>query len=277
VNLQFQQLGWLAVSTVALLFAGCAANPAKPTHSFPPPPTEEVRASLGTITVTSARPQTQAYFATPDSKGKAAATGALEGALYATGVAAQGAAAGPEGLVGAAVVEIVLLPLGTVVGGVVGWFQGTAPAEVKQAQTILANTFAGLDFQAAVRQQVLEAGRRNTRHAFVPANQSEPATPGSPQPSSILEVTVLSAGLAGKREKDASLAMFLRVQVRLLQSPTGPPLYSNTWVQTSGARPFKQWAADNGRAFREELPAASRAVAENIIEEVFLVYRPGKT
>jgi hypothetical protein len=71
--------------------------------------------------------------------------------------------------------------------------------------------------------------------------------------------------------------MFLRIQVRLLNSGAELPLYSNIWVQTSGARPFAEWAANDGQAFREELSNASRAAAESIIEELFLANRPPRT
>jgi hypothetical protein len=68
--------------------------------------------------------------------------------------------------------------------------------------------------------------------------------------------------------------MFLRVHVRLLSCPDGARLYEHTWTQTSGARPFKNWAEADAHAFRQELSAASRAVAESIVEEIFLAYRP---
>jgi hypothetical protein len=97
------------------------------------------------------------------------------------------------------------------------------------------------------------------------------------QQGALLEVTALSAGLAGKGKKGAPLTMFLRIQVRLLNSGAELPLYSNIWVQTSGARPFAEWAANDGQAFREELSNASRAAAESIIEELFLANRPPRT
>ncbi len=171
--------------------------------------------------------------------------------------------------------QVVAMPLGAVVGGVSGGIQGTSKAEIEEAERVLATAFAQLDFQAAVCQEVRDAGRRNTHRAFMLAGEHEGTTVTGP--GSILEVTVVSAGLAGSGEKDAPLEMFLRVQARLLKSLGEPPLYSNTWVQTSGARPFKEWAAGDGGAFRKELPAASRAVAESIVDEIFLAFRPGKS
>jgi hypothetical protein len=273
MNRQFQQIGALALSIGWLFFSGCAADPAKPTHSFPPPPTEAVRAGLGTIIVESATMETKAHFAKPDSKGEAAAKGALEGMVYVGAAfghgSASGSLAGPVMLL-----EIALLPIGAAVGGVAGTFKGTPKAEITEAERVLAGTFAGMDFQSSVGQHVLEAGRSNTRHPFMTADEH---AGGPSQPASILQIAVLSAGLAGRGEKNAPLTMFLKVQVRLLKSSTEPPIYTNIWVQTSGARPFNGWVADEGRVFREELPKASRAVAESIIEEIFLSYRPGKT
>lgn len=264
--------GWLALAFILCLSTGCATGSAPSTQSFPPPPSEEVRAQLNSIRVVSAFAGVRPEFAKPDTKGQAAGKGALAGMAVVGQTIGQG---GGSGI--AILVEIAALPIGAAVGAISGSLHGTSKAEVVAAEKTLSRVFSEMDFQMAIRREVVEAGRKNTRHVFVTADEVVPALPDGAQTDAILEVTVLSAGLAGKGEKGAPLSVFLRVQVRLLDSPAKPPLYSNIWAQTSGARPFREWAADDGRAFREELANASRKVAESIIEELFLAYRPPKT
>lgn len=245
-----------------VLFVVCAVNPAcSPRHV--PPPSEAVRARLGRVAVQSAETGTLPQLAKPKTKGQAAAAGALDGML-ATGRctgSASGSAAGA-----AALVQLALLPVGAVAGGVVGRTQGTAKAEVEAAERALLKAFAEMNFQEAVRKEVVRAARRNTRHPIVSGDER-----GSDRrPDSVLEVNVLEAGLAGDGKKNAPMSMFLRVRVRLLDGTNGSVLYDNTWVQTSGSRTFKDWAAQDACMFRQELSSASRGVAGNIVEEVFL-------
>ena len=90
----------------------------------------------------------------------------------------------------------------------------------------------------------------------------------------ILEVTVLNAGLSGGRSSSSPLAVFLQVRVRLVRARDGVELYEHTWVPHSGSLTFKQWAADNAQPLRQVLTKMIPALAESIVEELFLVYDP---
>jgi hypothetical protein len=260
---------WAALALAAYLNAGCATDPAQATHPFPPPPTQEVRSSLKQILVVSATSEARSYFAKPDTSGKAAGKGAL------LGMATVGQAMGHTSSGIGVLVVVFALPVGAAVGAISGGMHGTSKEEIAAVEKILTRAFSEMDFQTAIRGQVVEAGRKNTRREFI-LNELSPATPDGRHTDAILEVTVLSAGLAGRGEKGAPLTMFLKVQVRLVKSAAEQPIYSNTWVQTSGARPFREWGENDGQAFRKELGNATRAVAESIIEELFLAYRPAR-
>ena len=218
------------------------------------------------MVVQSAGEKTLAQLAKPMTKGQAAAAGALRGMLAAGG--GGGSASGSAGGAGA-LVTLAVLPVGALVGGVVGGAQGTPKAEVEAAEKALLKAFAEMNFQETVRREVVSAARKNTRHSVVNADERG----SNSHADSVLEVNVLAAGISGSGEKNAPLAMFLRVRVRLLGMPDRSTLYEHTWVHTSGARPFNDWAAQDARAFRQELSTASRAVAESIVEEIFLAYR----
>lgn len=232
---------------------GCAAGLSKSSRRITPPPTEEVRAGLGVIVVESAGTGSVAEFAKPWTTQQAAAAGAL-------------AAAG-ECLGSGEVVGVILMPFGAGIGGAMGASHGLPKAEVEEAERTLLAVFREMDFQRAVRDKVVQLGRRETRHAFVSGSG------GSGGSAALLQVNVRGAGLAGSPERDAPLAMFLRVHVRLLGPGNRALLYEHEWAQMSGAFTYQEWAAGGGRLFRRHLSVASPAVAQSIIEEIFLSYR----
>ena len=98
-------MGWLAIPL--LLLVGCATTKTSP-------PTEEVRARLGTVAVQSAKFTTQTELVKPFTPGQAAAAGAL--------VAVAEMTSGRE-------LGLLLMPIGALVGGVRGSAQGTPKNE----------------------------------------------------------------------------------------------------------------------------------------------------
>jgi hypothetical protein len=247
----FHRFGWLALCFTGCFLIGCATGLSKSSRRMPPPPTEEVRSRLGTIVVESAVSGSAAEFAKPYTKGQAAAAGAL-------GVAGECIGSGE-------VVGVIFMPIGAGIGAAMGASKGLPKEEVEAAERILLAVFNEMDFQRAVRDQVVQLGRKETRHAFVTG-----ARGGS---AAVLQVNVRGAGLAGGPESGAPLAMFLRVHVRLLAPGDRALLYEHEWTHMSGAYTYQEWAAGGGRLFRKHLSVASSAVARSIIEEIFLSYR----
>lgn len=252
------------------LGCGCAGNLAKSSSRLPPPPSEEVRAALGVIAVRTGGGAVPTQFAAPATRGQAAALGALDGTLAAAEVTGHGTMSGSLAGVGV-LLDITFWTIGATAGTVVGAFQGVPKSEVEAGQKTLLAACREIDLPGEVRRRVLDAGRSNTRRRFTEADASAPAA--GPPPDTVLQLNVLGAGLAGDSHKHANLAAFIRVQAQLIRQSDGAKLYDHTWVQQSGARPFNDWVAADARAFRDEVPRASQAVAEAIVEEVFLSYR----
>jgi len=249
----FHRYGWLAVCLAVCLLTGCATGLSKSSRRVPAPPTEEVRSRLGTIVVESAGTGSVAEFAKPHTKGQAAAAGALKAAGECIG--------------SGEVVGVILMPIGAGIGGVMGASHGLPKEDVEEAERTLLAVFNEMDFQRAVRDKVVQRGRAETRHAFVTR------AGGSGQSAAVLQVNVRGAGLVGSPERDAPLAMFLRVHVRLLAPGDRALLYEHEWAHKSGAHSYQEWAAGGGRLFRQHLSVASSAVAQSVIEEIFLSYR----
>lgn len=252
--------GWLAICLSAAFLTSCANKLANTPFRTPPPPTEEVRARLGTVRVESAGTGTEAEFAKPLTRGEAAAKGAFESSM---GVA-QGMS-GSGGLGG--VVAVAIMPFAAAIGGAASASKGTPEEEIKATESALLGAFSQMDYQRAVRDKVVQFGRKYTRHPFVT---------GAGNGDSVLQLNVVGAGLTGSTNKGAPLAMFLRIHVRLLDSKNGALLYERTFVQSSGAYSFNVWGANGGRLLRNHLPVISGIIAQNIIAEVFLSHRPSK-
>ena len=237
----------------SLMLGGCGNDP-----HFSPPPTPEVRASLGRVAVQSASSVTHAGVEKPYTPGKAAAAGAME-AISGIGSSGGGDYAG---------VAIVLLPIAAVVGGTVGGMHGTPEAEAQTEWQVLSNTCDTLDFQRALRRDVILAMEKYTRIPVVHAGKSGVLTQRTAD--TLLEVSVLQAGLAGRKYKNSPMTVFLKVQARLVRLSDGQELYRHVWMQTGSQRTYSQWANRDALLFRKELAYACRKVAVQMIREMFL-------
>jgi hypothetical protein len=235
-----------------LVLVGCANDP-----HFSPPPTAEVRAALGRVAVQSASSVTNAGVEKPYTPGKAAAAGAMEA------ISGMGSSGGDF-----AGIAIVILPIAALVGGTVGGMRGTPEAEAQAEWQVLSNACATLDFQRALRRDVIMAMGKYTRVPVVQAGRSGVSTQRTAD--TLLELSVLQAGLAGKNFKNSPMTVFLTVQARLVRLSDGQELYKHVWMQTGSKKPYSLWASRDASLFRKELAYACRNVAVQMVREMFL-------
>ena len=249
------RVGWLTIALLGL--AGCASQQ--------PPPTEAVRARLGTVAVQAVQAIPKTNLVVPATRGQGAATGAWKGMWY-FGFAAL--ASGKDGGPYAVPIAVAMMPVGALTGAVAGGMLGTPKKDSAAAEMTLREAFGESDFQETVRREVDAAIRKNTSHPVARAGKTGPGN--LPRADSLLEVNVLEANLEGSREKDARLALTLKVRVRLVSLPDGTELYQDTWSQRCGFLTFIEWGEPGAKAFERELVGASRAMADDIVNHVFL-------
>ena len=267
---------------VFLLGVGCASQPRA--KSIPSPPSEEVRAQLGTIRFVGAGNLTNSLLQKPMSPSAATATGAGLGALWGLSAGAEvGGGGGELGVAVAVLVWCVAVPVGSLVGAATGNMEGMPVRERQRAEAKLHQAVLATDVQRLMNNEILRLIHEKTRESVVPldafafARRGRSATGYVATNSvvdTILEVTVLNAGLSGGRARSAPLAAFLQVRVRLVRACDGVELYAHTWVPLSGSMPFEKWAADDGQAMRRELSEMIIPLADSVVEELFLVYDP---
>ena len=250
---------WLSI-TLLLLQWGCAHAP-----PYPQPPSEEVRAALGTIGVVSAAVTSETQLKGP-TRGKL--HGAGKGAAYG---ALQGMVAGLEAY-------IIGAPVFGAIGGTIGLGLGAIIArsgsEVKETEAALTKALGELKVQETIRDRVLEEAREKTQHTFVLVEDQVPYSSLADKGiDTVLEVGVLELKFEGKGI-NPPLTLVMSVRARLIRVSDETELYVYTLDPPStNARKFTEWAADDARPLRDELEDINQYLAKQIVEKLFLQYR----
>ena len=269
------------------LLAACLILATPGCETVPRPPSEAVRAKLGTIGLVYGGALTDVRLRKPMGKGEGTASGAAGGFLWGLDAGAQaGKGGGQFGAAMAVVVWAITVPIGTVVGAADGNLQGLSTREMAEAkQTIeqLRPAVLGMELPAMLNREVIRAITNSTRHPVVLVSYADLACGGeqlSYQPltnsqiNTALEATIITAGLAGPRSRNAPLSAFLEIRVRLVRVQDDSELYVRRWFHHGGSRTLAEWGTSQGRALSGELANAVPNLAGEIVEELFLRYRP---
>jgi hypothetical protein len=277
----------LSVSMVALALAACVTKSEPP----PPPPalmlsselhelaspSEELRASLGTVGLTAAASATHQQVSKPvrnESVGRAAARGAAKGALVFLAAPFSGHVSGDPYAGAVLLLTPLLAPVGAVVGAGVGAARESAvnaahtiPANVvEEMEATLARAVAEQEPQARLHQKLLDrvAGRK----VAVVANAdlvSEPST------MTVLEVGVTSVGLVGVGGRDPELTLVIEAGARLLDTADGREVWAaDQMVFTTSPHRFSLWIANDRALFKSAMNDLLESIAHRIDEKVFL-------
>ncbi len=262
--------------TLLISLAGCAVGP----RPLPPPPSEQTRATLGTIGVVSTRSSPDVGWPPTRRRGSEAAKGAAGGALASIlgGLYAGAMSGQPLGLVLGAAAGVALAP----VIGLGGAIYGAASAEpapgVAEAEASLTQALTEVKVQEVLRDRVFLVARDQTPHLVILLEETGTRTEGLPglpsaegAPDTFLEVGVVELRLVGSGI-DRPLALVVNVETRLLLPEKRGTLYEASLEYRSRTRKYAEWAADNAQPFQEELDRAVHSLAERIVEEVFLLH-----
>ena len=254
----------LVGAAIASLLAGCTtAGP-----RLLPPPSEQVRSHMLSVTVASASSNPEIVF---DGPAKGALEGAWRGARLgfvttlrvASGVAVSGS---KESALAAAAI-VAMAPIGALLGAGVG--AGAAePSEKIQEK------------EALIRQVLVESRARERFHDCVEAAIRELAPHVSLGSSSgeradtIVEIAVERFGLSGNTMLVNPSLQFVTSQHARIRASDGRELHAQALTWRGQFRPLDQWAAEDGTPVKEAVDRACRDIAEALVDELFLLYRP---
>ena len=240
---------------------GCTTN----SHRVPPL-SEQVRAEIGTLGVT-----TSSIIPTSDLKGPISSkgSGAAKGAGQASLVMVSTAARAGHPL--AALVVLGVTPVAALGGAIYGAIVAPRDEKVKGAETALANAFADLKIQEAVHDHLLRAAQGRIGHRVVPLGET-------PDVDAILELAVLSVRLVGAGI-NPPLQLVVLACPKLVRRADGRELYpaesmTPAFAHMSAARKFLEWGGEDARLFREEMERAYQNLADRVVEELFMVFHP---
>jgi hypothetical protein len=219
-----------------------------------------------------------------DTVGRSAAGGAGKGLVAGVGAGLVltlqvGLASGGLGLL--------LLPVFVGIGAAVGTVGGTAVGAVQgipeQGQIASRRTAErALDpryVQALLAASVLEAGRPLSHGALEVTAIAEPIAIDTQTDYKALaqkghdyalETEVVQLGFEGTGGKRPWVAFFMTARARLVELPSGKPVYQRTFAYVRGYRQLSYWADNDGRAAREGAVWAYADLGSRIAEEIYL-------
>ena len=250
------------------------------------PISEEERATLGgVIAVTRAQYAPEARFET-FAKGKAsgAAQGAADGFLTAAGQ--MGHCGGDFCAIAALFWIATAGTVGAVYGAVTGYQEALPAEEAERIEQSTKRLLESLAFQEQIADRLARTIQRKTVKTVVQPDATGPARPGdnpdygrlkNGSVSSVLEVAVREIRLETPPKgveydrKDPPLNLVIKIDARLQRLSDGKILYNPTSLQVGG-RSFRkaEWESDNSRRFLEQVDSALNALAEKIVDDVFL-------
>jgi hypothetical protein len=158
---------------------------------------------------------------------------------------------------------VVLAPLGAGVGAAVGALTAPSQDKVEGSAEAIQRAFADANFPDALTYWIIEAGGQRP---IVPI-----ADPGSPATDTWLELDTPWVSLTSKDPKDWRPDLRLRVTVhgKLLRASDGEELGAWLWEHEGPKATFLQWGENDARMFRAELERAGRALAAQVIRDVY--------
>lgn len=250
---------------------GCAH---KPEQRQPLP--ETLAAHLGTIGVV-ALPEAE-FRAPGNGRLAAAGRGAKLGSIV--GIAIGGSPA----LIGAAPLAVVGAAGGAVAGTMPGAIVGAVAAEPwGPAEAQFRSVLAELKVPETFADRVIHIARASTPYSLASFEEQERMTGRDTGPYSLLAsdgvrmVIELSDLVVELRPGDLRInpnrRLFLSVHARLIRPADGAVLDQRRITdELGGTRPLAAWTESNALAFREEVTKAAQRLAEQIVEELFLLH-----
>ena len=176
---------------------------------------------------------------------------------------------------------VLLLPIAVPAGALISMaiYAARSPSEsdLAASRAALARLFEGFDLQDHLRAQTVHFAGAHAERAVsglgaTPAGgPAESADRGRPDVDAIIEVAAESVALEQVWDTRPDFGLAVAVRARLVSR--GRELYAADMTYRGGARPLVEWAADECRALRQELVRAAEALAERVVDEMFLVER----
>lgn len=253
---------------------------------MPGPISEEERATLGgVIAVTQAQYAPEVKFET-FAKGKSAGAAQGAGEGFLTAVGQMGHCGGSFCAIAALFWIATAGTAGAVYGAVTGYQDALPAEEAERIEQSTRRLLESLSFQQQMGDRLALMTQRKTVKSVVKPDAAGPKRPGEASDygnlrnrgvGSVLEVAVREIALetpprgVDYDRKDPPLYLVIKIDARLQRMTDGKILYNPTSLAV-GSQSFRkaEWEADDSRKFLEQADRAMNALAEKIVDDVFL-------
>jgi hypothetical protein len=266
---------------IALLLGpwGCAHVPKRPS--------EEMRAQFGTIGIVSASSNPKIQFHPEFAKGrlsgagKGAGIGTGAGALYGLSLVTRGGSCSGQGCAVVVIIAATSAAIGGVVGGVAGGITGAVNAvpkeESRRIEAIVKNAFDGIGIQNTVAASVFKNSLELPDYTFILLQQDDFII--SPQYdfkllrekgiNTILELNVKGGGFKEGKGKNPLIALFMKVNTRLIRTTDGREIYSREFEYKSSIHNSAYWLETDAPLLRDEIDNCFEELPRQIVGELF--------
>lgn len=278
IRLRLASWKFLALFLVTLLpFTGCAPNPK--------PPSPEMRGQLGRIYVMAIPSSPQGEFHTfargwAEGAVKGGSSGALQGMLHFLAQGSQNAGGGPYAAAAAAIAALIFTIAGSTIGGVTGTMQAVPAKTAREIEKRINTLLAAMDLSRGLAKAVqgvafskpelagygMEGGTATEARDQIPYHLL--ASRGI---DTVLEIRVTEAGFQGGEGARPRIRFYMNAAIRLVDTRTGLQRFGRDFHQLSEELPFDVWFANGSQRLADEFKHSQAALAERIIDELFLV------
>ena len=171
-----------------------------------------------------------------------------------------------------------------VVGGAIGAWTAAPKAEVDPIQLASQNSHG----TAAQEMLTEKAGVYLADMSERPIGRTGPEAigPGSPsdrpeyRPSSLdtggslLELSILEIRYQGSGNDDAPVCLHMTARGRKIDAVSGTVIYELEYSRTMECQTVAQWVTEGGSRFSTALEHGYQLLAENLVDELYLIYSP---
>jgi hypothetical protein len=275
------------ISSFALVFmsvaglsglAGCSHSPE--IYTMPTEQLEKIRSETGTVGLSYSSYSSELKIVTP---AKGAAGGAKKG--FVLGAATPVVAGFVSPLPGGTLMGALVAPFAAIGGSVYGALKAPRAEEVQKAEDAIDQAVIKLEKLSLRRpfiDEVIRLGVERAGRRFVDLPAMGPRDPDEivrydpkeiPNVDTILELRAGTAGLKGLYTFDPPTVAFIEVHLRLVRVYDNREVFSETFVCASEEeRTYADWAKNEGQLLVDEFVSCMPALAEKIVDDLFLVY-----
>jgi len=177
---------------------------------------------------------------------------------------------------GAVVVAALFFGLGvattlvaTPVGTVAGALRGVSADQLRHAEASV-GTVGQTNLVLILRYNLLDAARVQANRPLLAVDELLPLPPGV---QSVIEVEITYAclGQLSRKGINPPMGLELETSVRVIDTAADEQLYAYvSRFKSPVKRRFSDWAADDAKALRREFEFGCRALADDIVAQIFL-------